>query len=201
MMEVVYMEERYLRHDLSERIVHWFMAISCILLILSGLNIRYPGIIPWGDMNTTRFVHFVSMYVLIFSFVFHVYHTLATEFRDEITGWEDIKKIPAVLKYYLFLSDVHPVYTKYNALQKLTYNILWVMILIQIVTGAVMYWPSTFMGLADALGGLMAVRILHNFMNYLFIAFLIIHIYMIVLEDIRGLWAMFHGYYYRRVGR
>ncbi len=195
------MEERYLKHDIAERIVHWLMALSCIFLILSGLNIRYPGLIPVGDMNTARFTHFVSMYVLIFSFVFHVYHTLVVEFKEEITGLEDIKKMPAVLRYYLFLSDVHPLYTKYNPLQKLTYNLLWVMILIQIITGAVLYWPSALMGLSNALGGLMAARMLHNFMNYLFIAFLIVHVYMVLLEDIRGLWAMFHGYYYRRVGR
>lgn len=195
------MEERYLRHDLGERVVHWVLATSCILLILSGLNIRFPGIIPIGDMNTARSVHFIFMYFFIFSWVFHVYHTLATEFREEIVGARDFKNIPLVMKYYLFLTDEMPTYLKYNSLQKLTYNILWLMILIQIVTGLFLYWPDRFMGATDAIGGIMAARLLHDFLSYLFISFIIVHVYMILAEDVRGLWAMFTGYYYRRIDR
>ncbi len=195
------MEERYLRHDLPERIVHWLMAISVILLILTGLNIRYPGIIPALDMNGSRYIHFVSMYVLIFSWIFHIYHTLRMERQGEVFSWQDIKQLPGTIKYYLFLTDVHPVYIKYNPLQKLAYNVVWLLILVQVVTGLVLYWPHTFMGLADMFGGLMAVRILHDFMTYVFISFLLVHVYLILTEDIRTLWAMFHGYYFRRTER
>lgn len=200
MSEVIAMkEQRYLRHDLTERIVHWLMAGSVIVLIVTGLQVRFPGCMQWWSMNTARFLHFVFMYLFIFSWLFHLYHTLAVEFHEEITGWRDIRKIPQVLKYYLFMSDEHPLFVKYNALQKAGYNMLEVLILIQVVTGICLYWPTRLMGLTDLLGGLMAVRIVHDFMNYVFISFIIVHVYLVVLEDIRNLWAMFHGYYYRRV--
>lgn len=191
------MGERYLKHDMLERIIHWVMALSVILLILSGLNIRFPGLIPWGNMNSSRFIHFISMYALIFAWLAHTYHILAIEFKTEIVNWNDIKGIPEIIRYYLFLTDTHPVYTKYNPLQKLSYNFVWVMILIQVITGVLLYWPASAMGITNYFGGLMAVRILHDFMTYLFISFTIVHLYLILSEDIRSLWAMIQGYSYR----
>lgn len=193
------MEVRYLKHDIWERIVHWLMALSVILLIISGLNIRFPGLLPWVTMNTYRFIHFVSMYVLIFSWIFHIYHTLFVEFKTETIRWRDIKGIPGVLKYYLFVTDTLPPYEKYNPLQKFTYNLVWILILVQVLTGLALYWPKALPWLVDAFGGLMVARTLHDFMNYIFIVYLIVHVYLILTEDIRALWAMFHGYYYRQV--
>jgi Ni/Fe-hydrogenase 1 B-type cytochrome subunit len=192
-------EERYYKHDIAERVIHWLMALSIIFLILSGLYIRFPGICTWVTMNTARFIHFISMYVLIFSWIAHTYHTVMIEWEDEIAGWKDLKAVPGIIKYYLFLTDEHPFYAKYNPLQKIFYNIVWFFVLIQIITGLPMYWPDKLMWFSNALGGIMALRILHDFMTYVFIIFMIFHVYMILLEDIRILWAMFHGYYYRRV--
>lgn len=192
-------EERYLKHDLFERVVHWVMALSVIVLILSGLNIRFPGFVPWGDMNSSRFLHFVSMYFLIFSWLAHIFHTIVFEFKDEIFCPSELRRIPGMIRYYLFLTEEHPPYTKYNPLQKLFYNGLWLLIFIQVATGLLLYWPAPTMGASDALGGLMAVRILHDFMTYIFISFIIAHVYLVLVEDVRGLWAMFHGYYFRRV--
>jgi Ni/Fe-hydrogenase 1 B-type cytochrome subunit len=177
------------------------MVLSIIALILSGLYIRFPGTIPWATMNTARFIHFVSMYVLIFSWIAYTYHTLRIEWSDEVTGCKDLKAMPGVLKYYLILTDEHPVSTKYNPIQKISYNIVWFFILVQIITVLPLYWPSELMWLTAILGGPMAIRILHDFMTYLFIAFLFIHVYLVLTDDIRSLWAMFHGYYYRKVNR
>lgn len=195
------MEERYLKHDVFERVVHWVMALSVFVLILSGLNVRFPGLIPWADMNSSRYLHFIAMYALTFSWLAHIYHTVIVERREELTGFGDLKQIPCVIKYYLFLTDEMPVYLKYNPLQKLIYNGLWAMIFIQVATGFMLYWPASFMGVTNALGGLMAIRLLHDFMTYLFISFIIAHVYLVLVEDVRGLWAMIHGYYYRRTGR
>jgi Ni/Fe-hydrogenase 1 B-type cytochrome subunit len=192
-------EERYLKFDFFERIIHWCMALSIIALIITGLNIRYPGLIFGMTMNTARFVHFVSMYVLIFSWMSHVYHTLVIERGEEISGIKDIKALPTIIKYYLFLSDEHPQYTRYNPLQKIAYNVIWICIFIQIITGLPLYWPAKLMWLSNMLGGVMALRILHDFMTYIFITYLLFHVYLVLTEDIRSLWAMFHGYYYRRV--
>jgi Ni/Fe-hydrogenase 1 B-type cytochrome subunit len=193
-------EERYLKFDIAERFIHWCMALSIIALIITGLNIRYPGLIFGMTMNTARLIHFVSMYVLIFAWIAHVYHTLVIERAEEITGVKDLKALPAMLKYYLFISDEHPLYTRYNPLQKIAYNLMWVFIFIMIITGLPMYWPDKLMWLTEMLGGIMALRILHDFMTYIFITYLLFHVYMVVTEDIRSLWSMFHGYYYRRVG-
>jgi Ni/Fe-hydrogenase 1 B-type cytochrome subunit len=107
------------------------------------------------------------------------------------------KGLPAFIKYYLFLSGTRPEYPRYNPLQKLSYNIVWVMVLIQIITGAMLYWSSETMRAADYLGGLMAIKVLHDFMTYLFISYIIVHVYLVLSSDIRDLWAMINGYRYR----
>ncbi|MBI5587036.1 MAG: cytochrome b/b6 domain-containing protein [Deltaproteobacteria bacterium] len=193
------MGERYLRHDFFERAVHWVMALSVILLIPSGLDIRFPGLIPWGfgTMNSARFIHFVSMYALIFSWLAYTIHLIVDEFKTEIIRWSDIKGLPEMVRHYLFLTEKRPAYPKYNPLQKLAFNIVWVMILIQAATGAMLYWPALTMGITSYFGGLMAVRVLHDFMTYIFISFIIIHIYLVLSSDIRNLWAMINGYSYR----
>lgn len=193
------MGELYLKHSLYERVVHWVMALAVLLLVLSGLNIRFPGLIPWGmsTMNSARFVHFVSMYALMFSWLAYTVHLVFDEFRDEVVGRADIKGLPAMLRYYLFLSGAHPEYPRYNPLQKLSYNVVWVMALVQIVTGAMLYWSSRTMWAADYLGGLMAIRVLHDFMTYLFISYIIVHVYLVLSSDIRDFWAMINGYRYR----
>jgi Ni/Fe-hydrogenase 1 B-type cytochrome subunit len=195
------MEERYLKHDLFERVVHWVMALAVIVLILTGLNIRFPGFLPWGDMNSSRFFHFIAMYALIFSWLAHIYHTVIAERGEELFRPSELKKIPGVIKYYLFLVDEKPVYLKYNPLEKLMFNVIWVLIFIQVATGLMLYWPKGSMGITNALGGLMAMRMLHDFMTYVFISFIIVHVYLVLAGDIRALWGMFHGYYFRRTDR
>ncbi len=188
-------ETSYLKHDLMERVIHWAMALSCITLIVTGLAIRFPGILIIDEMNCVRFYHFVSMYVLICSFVAHLYHTLTVEFKNEIFCFDDLKKLPQTIKYYLFISKELPEHTKYNPLQKLSYNFVWVLILLQILTGAPMYWPDKLFALTEFFGGIMAVRVLHDFITYIFISFLIAHVYLVLSEDIKSLWAMITGYY------
>jgi Ni/Fe-hydrogenase 1 B-type cytochrome subunit len=191
------MGERYLKHSLFERVTHWVMALAVILLVSSGLNIRFPGLVPWGEMNSARFVHFVSMYALIFSWLAYTVHLVFDEFRTEVVRPADIRGLPAMIRYYLFLSRTRPEYPRYNPLQKLSYNIVWVMVLIQIITGAMLYWSSETMRAADYLGGLMAIKVLHDFMTYLFISYIIVHVYLVLSSDIRDLWAMINGYRYR----
>ena len=193
------MAELYLKHSLYERAVHWVMAVSVVLLVLSGLNIRFPGLIPWGfgTMNSARFVHFVSMYALIFAWFAYTVHLVFDEFKTEVIGADDIKGLPNMIRYYFFLSGRHREYPRYNPLQKLSYNIVWVMVLVQVVTGAGMYWPTRTMGLASYVGGLMALRVLHDFMTYIFISYTIVHVYLVFSSDIRDFWAMINGYRYR----
>lgn len=189
--------ERYLKHDLAERLLHWVMAVTVIMLILTGLYIRFPGILPFDGMNSARSIHFISMYVLVFTTIAHIYHTFKLEFKNEIFCPSDFKGLIEIIKYYTFLSDELPRFEKYNAIQKLSYHGVWILIIIQAVTGFAMYWPDKLMWLTSNLGGVMALRILHNFVSYVFICFIMVHVYMVFLAGVKTVTAMITGYHYR----
>ena len=48
-----------------------------MVLILSGLQIHYPGFAVFGTMQTARFLHLVSGYFFLFLGVLHVYFFFA----------------------------------------------------------------------------------------------------------------------------
>lgn len=190
-------------HPLTARIIHWIFMISMGLLIFSGFYIHSP-FFPEG-MGWMRFVHFISMYVILLNLVVRIYWAFMGKPKD----WRDFafqkvnrgKFIPTI-KYYLFLKKEHPIAGKYNPLQKMTY-LSWIPLLIfQALTGFALYNGSIF-GLIDAqktmkwfvyiCGGLTNVRILHFLVMWLFIITIAIHVYLVLVEKFKTVLYMHFG--------
>ncbi len=191
-------EERYYKHDGVERFTHWTHMADTIFLILSGLQIHYPGFLVFGTMQTARFVHLVSGYLFIFLGVFHVYFFFALgKWKIAMPRLADIAEIAPITRYYLFLSRVKPDYAKYNVLQKFSYAGLFAVSLLQTVLGFALYWPAAFAAVFAAFGGAVSVRIWHTTVMWVFLSFTAVHVYLVVTEDIRLTRAMIDGYYFR----
>lgn len=199
------MAERYYKHDLIERVIHWTLAVSCVLLILSGFQLSFPsvetgpGFKVFGTINTARFVHFLAMYIFGAAAAVWIYQFLALRkyqglwlYRAE---WRNF--LPTV-SYYLFLRAEKPSYEKYNPLQRLTYLLIMLLAVLQTLWGFGLYWQQALWGPNEIFGGVLNVRALHRLTSWLFTGFLIVHLYLVLTEDIRSLWAMLHGYGYRK---
>jgi Ni/Fe-hydrogenase 1 B-type cytochrome subunit len=194
-------EERYYKHDGVERFTHWTHMVDTILLVLSGIQIHYPGFSVFGTMQTARFVHLVSGYLFIFLGVFHVYFFFALGKKSiAMPHLSDFDEIGSVLKYYCLLGRTKPDYAKYNVLQKLAYAALFVVSFLQTVLGFALYWPVAFAPVLSLFGGAVAVRIWHTTIMWIFLSFTVVHVYLVFTEDIRLTKAMWDGYYYRNVG-
>lgn len=190
--------DRYYKHDGVERFTHWAHVADTIVLILSGLQIHYPGFSVFGTMQTARFVHLVSGYLFIFLGVLHVYFFFALgKHRIAMPGVGDIGEIAPVLRYYLFLGDEKPDYAKYNVLQKFSYAGLFAISLLQTVLGFALYWPAAFAAVLAAFGGAVSVRIWHTTVMWIFLSFTAVHVYLVLTEDVRLVKAMIDGYYFR----
>ena len=98
-----------------------------------------------------------------------------------------------MIKYYLFLSDSHPDYGKYNPGQKMMYTGWLAMVLIQIITGFILYKPDLFMFWGGLLGGLVALRVVHYIVTWLFVLSVMAHVYLDLSEGIPVLLSMFTG--------
>lgn len=190
------MKEMELRHPIWIRIFHWTNMIAITLLMLTGYYIHAPQTFRLFDnMDTPRMLHFAMAYVLCVGVVGRVYYAIVTGDWKNIlfSPLKDIRNFPSMMKYYLFLADSHPDYGKYNPGQKMMYSGWLFMALIQIITGFILYKPDLFPGLGALLGGLIAVRVIHYVVTWLFLLSVLAHVYLDISEGIPVLLSMFTG--------
>lgn len=190
--------EKVLRHSLTGRLVHWSNAVCILLLSLTGFYIHSPsGFNIFPSMDVARKIHFIAMYILVFATVYRLYFSIATGdyknlFYRPIKDWKNWKPM---LKYYLFMTDSHPEWEKYNPGQRLLYGgWLLIILLIQAPTGFILYWPDAFPTLQAFFGGLMVVRLIHYFVTWFFVVGVMAHFYLDMTEGIDVLKSMITGY-------
>lgn len=187
------MEER---HSIWIRLFHWINMIAITMLILTGFYIHAPQAFHlFKNMDNARTIHFIMAYVLIFGVVGRLYYMFAAKDVKNIIYQpvEDTKKLPSMIKYYMFLADDHPFYGKYNPGQKGMYTGVFVMAIIMIFTGFILYKPMTFGFMAGWLGGFLVVRIIHYVITWIFVLCILAHVYLDIAEGIPVLKSMFTG--------
>ena len=184
-----------LRHPAAIRVLHWSNMISITLLILTGFYIHSPlQFTLFSSMDTPRMIHFIFMWVLMFGTVGRVWYAIYTkDYNNVMFRLSDIKDFWSLGKYYLFISDKHPDYGKYNPGQKAMYTGVLFMIIIQVITGFIMYMPTELGTWAYALGGPLVVRLIHYCVTWLFILCVLVHVYLDVAEGVPVLKSIFTG--------
>lgn len=184
------------RHSIWIRLFHWINMIAITMLILTGFYIHAPQVFKlFGSMNTARTIHFIMAYLLCFGVVGRVYYAIVADDAKNVVyePINDTKKLPSMIKYYLFLADDHPFYGKYNPGQKGMYTGVLVMALLMIFTGFIMYKPMTFGFMTGWLGGYLVVRIIHYAITWILVLCILAHLYLDIAEGIPILKSMFTG--------
>lgn len=202
-----------LRHPLWLRLLHWSNMISIAMLCLTGFYIHAPESFRlFANMNTARTAHFAFAMVLVFGVVIRIYLAIVKKDWTNIVFHpiEDTKKLPSMIKYYLFLAKDHPYYGKYNPGQKGMYTAVYIMALFQVLTGFILYKPEFFTSWAYFFGGYLVVRILHYIVTWIFLLMVLVHVYLDVAEGIPVLKSIVtgkipadfhHGYHVDEKGR
>jgi Ni/Fe-hydrogenase 1 B-type cytochrome subunit len=191
---------------------HWIRVIAIAVLVFTGIYIHTPFIAGGPDsfiMASMRFFHFVAAYALILGLVVRVYMAFKSTFDADWKDFsiiENIKNIPDVLGYYLFIKGSHKDYRRYNPLQALAYLFTGVVIICTALTGAAIYhgrlfliFPAgSFQWVNTLLGGESYTRIWHILFMWYFIVFVLIHMYLALsitmIEKDRTLTSIFTGY-------
>src|SRR3972149_3898613 len=191
--------EKIYEWNLVYRMNHWLRAISIFTLIFTGYYIYWPFLSPEEDsqlMNLMRFFHFISMYIIILSFIAQLYFD--KDIWEYLPTWNKIKTIPDMLAYYLFLKDTHEEYGKFNPLQALTY--------FAIYSGNIFgIWDSrtAFGWVNNILGGMPITRLVHFAIMWIFIITVPVHVYMVILKELTDrdntLRSILTGYKFKRV--
>jgi len=186
--------------ELPVRIAHWVIVFSIASLSLTGLFMHRPFLVPSGQapflMATVRFVHVVSGFVLISAFAFRMYWFFKGNFWSRWSAYIPIHRgqwrgIGSMLEFYLFLRFEPGHRVGHNPLAALSYFIIYLLMLVEILTGLALYSRvlgnpvlSQFIGWLPQLIDPQYLREVHYFLLFVFFAFMIFHVYLSVLISI-----------------
>lgn len=194
-------------HPLPFVITHYVNLIAMIVLIFTGFMIHFPYIpgIAEGPCRGAHiffgFVLFINLVVrVILAFVLESAPTLGTrltvkDYKVWLPQADNKHQLIPWLKWYLFLKKEHPIAGKYGVLQKIAYLAAGCLIVIMFWTGTALWEPMAWLpwnaALIGILGGLMNLRLLHYFLMFVFIIFMMIHVYLCCMEGVACLKLMF----------
>ncbi len=203
--------------NLTTRIIHWVFFAAIAVDVFTGFYIHSPFIAGGPNsflMAWMRFSHFAASYALMLALIVKVYLAFNSGFDKTWKEYgiiKNLKDLPDILGYYLFLKKGHKEYGKYNPLQAFAYLSFALLIIFTALTGAAIY-KGKLLGLINSaesfrwvivlLGGESYTRIWHYLTMWGFIIFAGVHVYMVILQTLvskdKTLTAMFTGYRLRK---
>ena len=185
------MQKIYL-YGVGERIWHWLQAISIAILLYTGFEIHL--LVPNGIsfMELYDWHLYVGLFLILNTFIGNVYFLSNHKVAQFIPflNMKFVDDFVTNLKYYLkgrFQGEHHPFKktekNKLNPLQKLTYfGMLFIVLPFQMGTGLLMGFSKSYLsGWVDTFGGFATVATAHVIGSFIFLAFLIVHIYLTFL--------------------
>ncbi len=189
--------------DLAVRLTHWINVLCILILSLTGFFIHAPVADVHGEavnnflMGYVRLIHFTTAFVFSANVLFRIYWSFA---GSKYARWQQfvpttrtrLIRLRKMGAYYTFLRREPPPQVGHNPLAGLAYTGVHVLFVIQIMTGFALYslsfssgsiWPTLF-GWLNALMGATGVRLLHDVVTWLIIAFTVHHVYSAILIEI-----------------
>jgi thiosulfate reductase cytochrome b subunit len=179
-------------HPAAIRTMHWINAVAMILLIGSGWKIyndevlfgwlHFPDWITFGVYAQHALQwHFFAMWVLMVNGLCYLaYGFITGRFRRKLLPiWPSavIADVKAALSFKLAHDDI----THYNAVQKLLYTGIMLVIVAQVVTGWIIWKPIQLSELTALIGGFQVGRLLHFFGMAAIVLFLLVHVALALL--------------------
>ncbi len=190
-----------IRHDLIELVEHWAIALSGLLLLVTGIfelpmaNRYYitslPGLSWSGDFITSLYIHYAASVVFIAAAVFHLlYHGILGE-GGMIPRRGDFKASIEVMKSF-FGKGEEPPFHKYLPEQRLAYVGMAFIIAMLILSGLVKTYKNLYAPDMSLTLVLWATWV-HNVFFMIFIMAFVSHIGAILLKPnqpmIRGIFT------------
>ena len=191
-------------HPLAIRIMHWTNAVAMIIMIMSGWAIyndevifgwlHFPNWITIGDGPEGALQwHFLAMWILVAQR--HRLLDLWAEHRPlpphaaADTASRDHRRDP---RSVLALKLAHDDLTRYNAVQRLLYIGVILVIILQVLSGLVVWKPVQFSELAYLFYSFQGARLVHFLCMVAIVGFLVVHVTLALIVP-KTLVAMLDG--------
>jgi cytochrome b subunit of formate dehydrogenase len=185
----------YLRMTVNERIQHITLAVSFMLLVITGFMLRYPN--SWWvthirELSENAFemrslLHRIAAVVMIAVSLYHVYYVAFTQrgkqlIKDLFPVYKDLTDAIGIAKFNLGFSKIKPKLDRFSYVEKAEY---WALIwgtIVMTITGFIMWFDNTFMGLLTKLGWDIA-RTIHFYEAWLaFLSIVVWHFYFVIFN-------------------
>jgi cytochrome b subunit of formate dehydrogenase len=185
----------YLRMTINERIQHATMAISFMILVLTGFMLRYPD--SWWvshirDISShaveyRSWIHRIAAIAMILVSLYHIYYIAFTQrgrelVRDLFPKLKDLTDAIGVAKFNLGFSKVKPKLDRFSYVEKAEYWALVWGTIVMTLTGLLMWIYIDYIGAFSKLDWDIA-RTIHYYEAWLaFLAIVIWHFYFVIFN-------------------
>jgi thiosulfate reductase cytochrome b subunit len=174
-------------HPLAIRTMHWVNALAMFVMITSGWKIYNDsvifGILHFPDEITLGIWaqhalqwHFAGMWVLAVNGLIYLIYGLSTgRFRRmllPIRPREVLREAIEALTFRMKHTDL----THYNAVQKVLYVGIILVIIVQVITGLAIWKPVQFQELVSVFGGFQGARLAHFIGMTAIVLFVLVHV-------------------------
>ncbi len=199
--------------SLGLRIFHWSFALSIVILCLTGYYIHNPFALgSWTGVKSNflmakvRYAHFVAAYIFMAAVFFRIYLLLFGNRFERLGDFlplssRNIKKLSSKIKYYFYLTDSHLGHGGHNPLAGTIYALMFFLSLIMVISGLFLLFPESHLWSAwgtALFGSQQMARLVHYFLFWIFLVFVLIHVYLVIWNEIFGSEALissiFSGY-------
>ena len=174
-------------HPLPLRIMHWTNAVAMIVMIASGWQI-YNDEVLFGWLHFPSWItigggaegalqwHFLAMWILVLNgFAYLAYGLKTGRFRRmllPIHPHEVLLEIRKALRLDLEHEDL----TRYNAVQRLLYVGIIAVIIVQVLSGLVIWKPVQFSELSFLFYDFQGARLAHFIGMVAIVGFVLVHV-------------------------
>lgn len=175
-------------HTLPIRAWHWVNAFLIVLLILTGVQLRAPDLRLFGNYANAVWLHKYGGFAASGSFIFWAIYVLFSKafWRHYVLKPSDVKQMPRQALYYgfnLFRGAENPFTpspaNKFNPMQKVAYfSIMTLVTPVIVITGIIFSDILYFHTYVQAIGGVRILDAIHAVAGYVFLLYLLVHLYM-----------------------
>ena len=188
------------------RIAHWMMVLSLVVLSVTGFYMHHPFVVATSPrtwvMGTMRFVHEVFGFVLIAVVILRLYWFFAGNQWARWRAWVPLKReqwqsMYSMVLYYSYRRREQFAEVGHNSLAAATYMVIGLLLITECVTGLVLFsvvsgshFLAIVVGWIPHLIDIQYIRTIHYFIMFLFMAFVIHHVYsamLVSMEQRNGL--------------
>jgi Ni/Fe-hydrogenase 1 B-type cytochrome subunit len=197
------------------RLAHWLLVLSLVVLTLTGFYMHGPMLEAHSSrawvMGTVRFIHECGGFFLIAVLILRLYWFVYA--GNQWATWRSFFPLRkrqwvgavTMLSYYTFRRREPDLVIGHNFLAAMTYLVIFSLLSIECLTGLILFNGVShehvlgfFVGWIPQIIDIQYIRMMHFLIMFLFMAFLVHHVYsavLVSLEEKNGLMeSIFSGW-------